>query len=359
MINVKYRFVFSQFEVDPEITPTARSGASPFTVASKQLLADEMADYRARGSKNKAMDNQGIEWYTGTLTDLGKALKPMTTDDREQFATMIEQFGSDAYVIDQYVEGVARLRNSVDSRLSYQGAELMTTGKITGNNGEGTAEFYSQKAEIPAENFVNAGKTAWSDPSADLIQLMRTIEDKYRDRTGDDQPFKWQIPLKMWRDVFLTNTKLNANVQNYRATRELPITKEGLIIEDWVIDYITVLGVLSPIEIIQEGSIESLNDVRREVKGWANDIAVFRPRGYAGLIKRAAIYDAEKARKYASKTVERSVAYLENGLYGLVNKTSFNTDGYPEWHTDIYATLAPALTEFPYHVIVKTSQADA
>ena len=358
MLNVNYTFAYQHFVNASMPTETQPSGEALFRVFAKKNVADEMADFRAPLSDNTAMDKTGFTDYMGTIPDIGKGFYEKAAE-RYQKEKLFEQFGNDATLVNNYIDDLQKLRNTVDSRLSWMAASLMSTGQIIGVNTEGGDVWYKHKAEIPASNFVKAGgDNVWSDPNCDLVKQMRQIEQDYRESTGDEQPMKWNITLNMWRNIFMKNAQLKADIINYRKLNIEAYSINGTLAEDWVNEYLNALGLLSPIEIVKEGEVEVEKglDNRRSVKGWADNIAVFRPRGNAGEFEYTSNLDMLFAQKYQSPSVVKTTASLSGGLMGLILSTVDNA-GYPEWHTDLFCSATPALTEFPYHVIVNTATA--
>lgn len=354
LINVNYKFAYENFAVDPTILDTNADGVTPFVVTNKVAQADGMADFKAPMAQNTGIDLAGSTAYTGSIGNFGKGLNPVTVADREKQAKIIAQFGSESPLVKDYIEQVQMLQNHLDSTLSWMAGKMLTEGKILADDG-----FYSIDAKLPTANKVTAGKKAWTEASADILDYMNKIETNYRERTGDLQPMKWQIPLYMWRNSFLTNAGIKAKINALRTARELPLSNGGTVLEDWVIQYIQELGLTSPIEIVKEGEVKVGLDTRTDVKGWDNKYAVLRPIGYAGLIMHGEILKAKVFSSYQSKSVQRQIAYMNSGIYALINSVFEDANGMPVFKTDMEAACAPVLTEVPAHVVVDTSTADA
>lgn len=110
---------------------------------------------------------------------------------------------------------------------------------------------------------------------------------------------------------------------------------------------------LFPISIVSEKQ----RDVTGVVNGWEANVAVLRPLGYAGTVKRTDILDREMYDKYGASDITRVFASSANGLYTIMN-TTLNNGNLKEWHTDLMMSAVPVLEEFLYHVIVDTQTAD-
>lgn len=361
MLQTKYRFAYRHFEIGGLTLPTSSKGEATFRVLVKQTRPDEMADFRAPLSATTQMDKGGAIDYLGSIPELGKGFFE-TTAERYQKEKIVEELGTnaiDTQLVANYIKDLQSLKNTIDSRMSNMGAQLISTAKIKGFNAANeNVIWYKQDAPVPAENFVKAGAKVWTDTSADLIEQMQAIETEFRDRTGYEGAMKWNITLNMWRNVFLKNEKLKADVINYRTVSDKPVSLGNAMAEEWVNEYLTALNLTAPIEIIEEGEVLAGVTVRKSVRGWDDKIAVLRPVGYAGEIQHTTTLDKTFAERFKSPVVERMVASLgDGGIMTLVNYTKDDGNGYPVWGTDLFCPATPSLYEFPYHVIVDTSTA--
>lgn len=362
MLQVKYKFAYKHFEIGDMTLPTGASGESIFRVALEKTRPDEMADFRSPLSSTTQMDEAGAEEYLASIPELGKGFME-TASERYQKEQIVDTFGTNAIetrIISKYIEKLQSLKNTIDSRLSNMAAQLLSTGKIRGFNADNESViWYKQEAPIPKENFVKAGALVWTSPSVDLIEQMQKIEEDFRERTGYEGAMKWNITLNMWRNVFLKNKQLKDDVTNYRTVSEKPVSLGGSMAEEWVNEYLTALNLTSPIEIIEEGEVLAGIKTLKSVRGWNDNIAVLRPVGYAGEIQHTITLDKVFAERFKSTVVEKMVASLGEGdIMTLVNYTKDNA-GLPVWGTDLFCAATPSLYEFPYHVIVDTSQADS
>ena len=362
MLKTNYNFVYQNFKVNPNIVPIGADGDMSFTVRQKINEPDGMADIKGALAKNIAIDQKGSSVYSGTLTNFGRALNPITVLDLEQKEKVMAQFGSDSPLVMDYIENIQILKNYADSRLSNMAGQIMSTGKIKAyNDSTNGIIMYPLDAQVPSANKVTAGTKVWSASDCNILDQMSKIETNYRNSTGDLQPMKWQIPLYMWRNVFLTNSKLKEDIIAWRKLNDMTTTDGKTVMEEWVVSFINNIGLTSPIEVITEGGVEvgEAPNARKDVKGWANTVAVLRPVGFAGDILHGEILKAKLSSKYASGTVQKMVAYINGGIYALINSIKYDDDGYPVLHTDMEGCAVPVLTETPAHVIVDTATADA
>jgi len=360
LLQVKYRFAYKHFTIAGATLPTGSHGEAIFRVGVKTIRPDEMANFRAPLSSTTQMDRSGFEDFMGTIPEIGKGFME-SASERYQKEKIVEQFGTDAIttqLIGNYIADLQSLKNTVDLRLSNMAAQVMSTGCIKGVNADNEdVAWYKLDVPVPDANRVKAGEKVWTASDCDLIAQMRQIEDDFRERTGYDGAMKWNITLNMWRNVFLKNAKLRDDIMNYRKIAEKPYSLGGTLSEDWVNEYLNAMGLLSPIEVIEEGEVLSGVSVRKSVKGWSDSVAVLRPLGVAGEIQHTGTLDAVFAERFKSPVVERQTATVDQ-IMTVINTTTDNA-GYPEWHTDIFCAAVPTLTEYPYHVIVDTSVASA
>lgn len=361
MLQSKYLFAYRHFEIGNMTLPTGAHGEAVFRIVASKPRQDEMADFRAPLSATTQMDRNGVEEYLGSIPELGKGFIETATE-RYQKEKIVEELGTnviDTQLVSNYIKDLQALKNTIDSRLSNMAAQLLSTGKISGFNAENEGViWYKQDAHIPAENYVKSGALTWDDPDVDLVEQMQKIEQDFRDRTGYEGAMKWNVTLNMWRNIFLKNEKLKADVVNYRTIAEKPVSLGSSMATEWVNEYLTALNITSPIEIIDEGEVLSGISIRKPVRGWEDKIAVLRPVGYAGIIQHTTTLDRTFAERFKSPVVEKMVASIgEGGIMTLVNYTK-DEAGLPVWGTDLFCAAAPSLYEFPYHVIVDTSEAE-
>lgn len=360
MLTNNYTFWRENFSVASGIIEPDENGVMSFTVTNKIIEPDGMAEFKGSSlAKNTGIDFKGSNVYSGSLPVMGKALNPRTVLDREKDAKIIAQFGSDSRLVKDYIESIQTLKNYVDSRISNMAGQIMSTGAIVGKNDSTSGiQLYGFDAQIPTANKVTAGTKVWTATDCDILDQMYTIEEDYRQRTGDLSPHKWQIPLYMWRNSFLKNAKLKASAKDWLVANDRPVASGGTIAESTIISYINGVGLTSPIEIVLEGEVEKGIAYQKNVQGWANNVAVFRPTGFAGQVLKGEILKAKLSASYKSNSMERTVAYLDSGVMALINSID-HSEEFPKWLTDIECCAAPVLTEAPYHVIVDTTTADS
>ena len=353
MIRSNHNFWRQKFTVDPNITPTAADGTATFTSKLRKPESGSLLHWRSPLSDTIVRDKQGVQYYTGIIGDFisdGFREQAMEREYKEQ--QFIENFGNDAMLIAQFANEVQALVDSADQTLSNMGAQLISKGHIYYNYGQGiTGGLY--KAEIPAENFITAGDKAWTDPECKLLDQMREIENKFKDAWGLDIPMQWEVPYDMWHNVILKNKQVLTWVLENRKVNNQVVVDDMIVTEAMVKEYIGTFEGVSPIVVIEEKQ----KNEGVTVHGWKQNVAVLRPRGYAGVIRHTTILDQKMYEKYGSNLISRVFAKTLDGLCTVENIT-LNNGSMREWQTHLLMSATPSLDEFIWHVIVDTTTAD-
>ena len=353
MIRSNHNFWRQKFTVDPNITPTAADGTATFTSKLRKPESGSLLHWRSPLSDTIVRDKQGVQYYTGIIGDFisdGFREQAMEREYKEQ--QFIENFGNDAMIIAQFANEVQALIDSADQTLSNMGAQLISKGHIYYNYGQGiTGGLY--KAEIPAENFIKAGDKAWTDPDCKLLDQMREIENKFKDAWGLELPMQWEVPYDMWHNVILKNKQVLTWVLENRKVNNQVVVDDMIVTEAMVKEYIGTFEGVSPIVVIEEKQ----KNEGVTVHGWKQNVAVLRPRGYAGVIRHTTILDQKMYEKYGSNLISRVFAKTLDGLCTVENIT-INNGNMREWQTHLLMSATPSLDEFIWHVIVDTTTAD-
>ena len=94
------------------------------------------------------------------------------------------------------------------------------------------------------------------------------------------------------------------------------------------------------------------------VHGWKAGVAVLRPAGIAGYMRRTTIKDTELFTKYGNSVNSYSFTPALNGLATVRNSVIVNGN-FKEWHTDVVLAGVPSLDQFLYHYIIDTTTANS
>ena len=353
LIRSNIGFVYQKFRIDPEITPTQPDGSATFISKQRQMKMATMAHMRAPLGDTVYRKDANAKFYTGVIPDFTPDGFMETAAEREYKAKRFAEFGNDAFLISQYADKLQTLIDGADMTLSYLGAQLLSKGFAIYDQGEGlTGNLY--KAEVPAENFVKAGEKAWTDPDCMILDQMVQIEKDFEDKWGAKYSMQWEVTYDMFHKVFLKNKQVIDFVKSYRFFADKQITDKMVITESMFREAIVEFEELSPIVIIEEKQNDVNNGI---VHGWKDGVAVYRPKGYAGMIRHSENLDSYLYQRYGNNLIAQSFATTNNGLYTIANLTVPN-GRLKEWQTQLMFQAIPSLDEFLYHVIVDTTSAN-
>lgn len=351
IILERQAFWKKQFTVDPLLTTRNYDGTATYSTTVRKRQVDNMLDMRAPLGETEVRDKKGLEVYTGSIPDFAAKGFVETAMEREARIRMFESyFGNDAEILNAYADNIQDMVDEAHYTLSNMAAQVLSTGKIVYNYGTGIKGNIA-KMPIPTENFVNAGTAAWADPACKLLDQMEKIEQDYRDRTESTLAMKWQVTRDTFYNVILKNKQVIDYVTWYRRVNEMPTLVDWNINKEMFDQAFATNEKISPIEIIDERQ----RNEGAPVRGWAQGIAVLRPVGYAGVLKRADILDKEMINKYGSSVI--SVAFANTDIFTFMN-TTLNNGRMKEWHTDMFVAAVPVLEEFYDHIIVDITTAD-
>lgn len=354
LIRANHTFWAQKFKVDPQITPTNQEGEAIFISRMRQIQSGVMMDMRAPLGDSTPEDKHGLAYYSGAIPEFISKGTVEKATERDYKEKLFEQFG-DAALVAAYATDVLQSKlDSANQTLSNMAAQLLSTGKIVYTAGQGI-HGNVLKAEIPAENFKKAGAKVWTAQDAKILDQMVKIEEDIREEKGLELKFQWEITRQMFVDVFMNNAQVVEWVKHmYELDKGIALSSALSATYDMVTDAIAKFPNLSPIVIVEEKQNDTEQGV---VQGWSKDIAVLRPVGYAGLIRRTTIKDVELFSKYGNGVNSYSFANALNGLATIANSVIVNGN-FKEWHTHLILAAVPSLDEFLYHYIINTKEAE-
>lgn len=353
LIRANHTFWAQKFRVDPQITPTNAEGEAIFKSTMRQLESGFLMDMRAPLGDSVPEDKKGLAYYSGVIPEFISKGTVEKATERDYKEKLFEQFG-DAALLAAYATDVLQSKlDSANQTLSHMGAQLLSTGKIIYNQGVGI-QGNVLKADIPTENFLKAGAKVWSDTSARLLdQIVKMVED-IREKVGLDLQFQLEIERKQFLEAFMKNEQVIEWVRYLNVINNTPLPERAVMTEDLVKNALARFEGLPPIVIVEEKQKDTENGI---VHGWKEGVAVLRPLGYAGFIRRTTIKDVELFTKYGNKVNDYSFAPALNGLAQVANSVIVNGN-FKEWHTHVIMAAVPSLDEFLYHYIIDTTTAD-
>lgn len=353
MIHANHTFWSEKFRVDPQITPTNQEGEAIFISRMRKMEGGVLMDMRAPLGDSVPEDVKGQDYYSGAITEfISKGFVEKATE-RDYKEALFAQFG-DASLVSEYATDVLQSRlDGANQTLSHMSAQLLSTGKIIYKAGVGI-QGNVLKAEIPASNFLKAGKKVWTDTTARLLDQIVEIVDSINDTTG--LPIQWQleVPKDMFKNCFLKNEQVIEWVRYMNIINNQTLPERLIVTRDMAIPALKAFEGLPPIVIVEEKQKDADSKM---VHGWKDGIAVLRPVGYAGLVRRTTIKDTELFTKYGNSVNSYSFAPALNGLATIRNSVIVNGN-FKEWHTDLVMAAVPSLDEFLYHYIIDTQTAN-
>ena len=361
LIKANHIFWREKFLVDPMVTPTNAEGEAVFTSRMRQLETGVLMDMRAPLGDSKPEDVKGMQAYQGTIQEfISKGTVEKATErlyKEKYFASL-----GDAELVARYAIDVLQPKiDSANQTLSYMSAYLLSHGNLAYKQGEGMQGNIYQPY-IPATNYRKAGAKVWADTEAPLLEIMRQHEREIKDATGLNIAWQWEVTRDMFENVILKNKQVIQWIKDMYLVDSSQIAVgtnniTGLVVnEDNFYKYVGKFQGLSPIVIVEEKQKDTYNGV---VSGWKEGIAVFRPAGYAGLVRRTTIADVELLRpEWTNPNNIYSFAPALEGLAVVRNATIANGN-LKEWHTDVVLAATPSLDEFLYHYIIDTTKANA
>lgn len=353
LIRANHMFWAQKFRIDPQITPTNAEGEAIFKSTMRQLESGVLMDMRAPLGDSIPEDKKGLAYYSGVIPEFISKGTVEKATERAYKEDLFEQFG-DAALIAAYATDVLQSKlDSANQTLSHMGAQLLSTGKIIYNQGVGI-QGNVLKADIPAENFLKAGEKVWSDTSARLLDQIVEMVEKIREERGLDLQFQLEITRKQFLEAFMKNEQVIEWVRYLNVINNTPLPERAVMTEDLVKNALARFEGLPQIVIVEEKQKDTENGI---VHGWKEGVAVLRPLGYAGFIRRTTIKDVELFTKYGNNVNSYSFASALNGLAQIANSVIVNGN-FKEWHTHVIMAAVPSLDEFLYHYIIDTTTAD-
>lgn len=353
LIRANHTFWTQKFRIDPQITPTNAEGEAVFKSTMRKLESGVLMDMRAPLGDSIPEDKKGLAYYSGVIPEFISKGNIEKATERAYKEDLFAQFG-DAALIAAYATDVLQSKlDSANQTLSHMSAQLLSTGKIIYNQGVGI-QGNVLKADIPSENFLKAGASVWSDTSARLLdQIVKMVED-IREAQGLDLQFQLEITRKQFLEAFMKNEQVIEWVRYLNVINNTPLPERAVMTEDLVKNALARFEGLPPIVIVEEKQKDLENGI---VHGWKEGVAVLRPLGYAGFIRRTTIKDVELFTKYGNNVNSYSFAPALNGLAQVANSVIVNGN-FKEWHTHVIMAAVPSLDEFLYHYIIDTTTAD-
>lgn len=361
LLDVKQPYWPTAFTLDPNPIITEGEGNASFTVKMRYPEHAMMMDMRAPLTGGRLAE-EGEEYsYSGSIADFIAPVWEEKATERLYKEKLFARYGNDAVLIQGYAQNVLKPRiEAGNMALDYMGVMAETKGFVKYDKGNGIkGRLY--KADIPSENFVNAGQKAWTDPDCPILDQMAQIEEEAKERFGKEFPMQWKFDEAMLKNVFLKNKqvieyiKLGWLTAHGQLINQLDAAPASLINEDNFNKYVvgTYPG-LSPIKFVKV----RVYDNKTLINPWPDGIATLTPAGYSGRVFRTQILDEEVYSRFANKAVDFSFARAGNGLFLVMNSTL--PDGALKmWQTKVFMSAVPVIDDWLFRTIVNTKVANS
>lgn len=353
LINANHMFWTEKFRVDPNITPTNQEGEAVFISRMREIESGVLMDMRAPLGDSVPEDKKGIAYYSGVIPEFISKGTVEKATERDYKEKLFEQFGDVALVAAYATDVLQSKIDSANQTLSNMSAQLLSTSKIIYKSGVGI-QGNVLKAEVPAANFLKAGTKVWTDTTARLLDQIVEIVEDIKDKTGIAN---WQLEVTkdQFKNCFLKNAQVIEWVRYMNIINNQPLPERLVLSRDMAMSALASFEGLPPIIIIEEKQKDADSTI---VHGWKAGVAVLRPAGIAGYMRRTTIKDTELFTKYGNSVNSYSFTPALNGLATVRNSVIVNGN-FKEWHTDVVLAGVPSLDQFLYHYIIDTTTANS
>ena len=353
LINANHMFWTEKFRVDPNITPTNQEGEAVFISRMREIESGVLMDMRAPLGDSVPEDKKGIAYYSGVIPEFISKGTVEKATERDYKEKLFEQFGDVALVAAYATDVLQSKIDSANQTLSNMSAQLLSTSKIIYKSGVGI-QGNVLKAEVPAANFLKAGAKVWTDTTARLLDQIVEIVEDVKDKTGIAN---WQLEVTkdQFKNCFLKNAQVIEWVRYMNIINNQPLPERLVLSRDMAMPALASFEGLPPIVIIEEKQKDADSTI---VHGWKAGVAVLRPTGIAGYMRRTTIKDTELFTKYGNSVNSYSFTPALNGLATVRNSVIVNGN-FKEWHTDVVLAGVPSLDQFLYHYIIDTTTANS
>ena len=358
IFKTNYGWYLTQGRIATNLTPTDANGIATFSVKARKLEAAKLMNMRAPLGETTQGDKKGFDWYSSSIPDFISEGFRETALARDYRIRQYEEFGNDADLVAEWADNVQARMDSLDTTMNFLTANLMSKGYMDYTGIAKGIQAPIAKALIPEANFKKAGAKAWTDPSVNILALMKKLEYEYRDeRGGYSGPVTWQMTRNFYHNVFLENKSIKDLwiswcKANYKAY------VEGLNVsqEEFNKAFADINGV-SPIEIVTEQERNETFTTDTRIQSWPDNIVVLRPAGKVVEFQRKEIMDRRMITNLGNNLIKSVFATTNNGLGLLVNEESAS-GRFKEWSTKLMLAAVPSLTDFPDHVIIDTNETE-
>ena len=353
LLHANHTFWREKFRVDSNIIPTPPKGKASFTQTMRQTETGGVMDMRAPLGDSVPAERGNLAFYTGVIPDFITKGFVETAMEREYREELFDQFDDRALIAAFANDFLQPALDSVNQTLSNMAAQIMSKGNIVWNYGDG-AKTPILKADIPTENFLKAGAVVWSDTTnCKILDQIRKIYHDVQEHLGISMPMQLEVTRNCWNNYFLKNAQVLEQIRYQRSLGNVLMPQVFEANTEMAMEAIKNVDGLPTIVIVEEAQYDTASGTT--IHGWSDSVAVLRPMGYAGLIRRTNILDEKIYKKYGTNLIERNFTQALGGVATIMNSV-INNGNLKEWHSDCMMSAVPALDEFLYHFIIDTTQ---
>lgn len=360
LLYIRPHYFNTAFTIDPNPVPTNEKGVASFTVEAQAPVHTTVMDMRAPLGEGKPLEEGEVLSYSGSIADFIAPTYKQTAMERMYQERLMAKYGNDAAILKGYATNELAPRIEAGySSLDYMAIRAETTGKLHYGIGRGIKKNI-YKADIPQENFVNAGPKAWTDPDADILTSVMNIQEAAWLRWGQEIPMQ----LKVTEDFFLNVIMKNENIINTLKTNWL--TAQGQLVaginnvSNWVVTeenfnryVVSSIPNFPKLTIVKSKQLVN----GQLVDPWESGVAVLCPVGYVGKILRTDILDEEVYSRFANNACQFAFSRTADGLMLVMNSVLPN-GSLKEYQTQVMMSACPVLTNFPWSILISTNTAD-
>jgi len=353
LLHANHTFWREKFRVDSNIIPTPPKGKASFMQTMRHTETGGVMDMRAPLGDSVPAERGNLAFYTGVIPDFITKGFVETAMEREYREELFDQFDDRALIAAFANDFLQPALDSVNQTLSNMAAQIMSKGNIVWNYGDG-AKTPILKADIPTENFLKAGAVVWSDTTnCKILDQIRKIYHDVQEHLGISMPMQLEVTRNCWNNYFLKNAQVLEQIRYYRSLGNVLMPQVFEANTEMAMEAIRNMDGLPTIVIVEEAQYDTASGTT--IHGWSDSVAVLRPMGYAGLIRRTNILDEKIYKKYGTNLIERNFTQALGGVATIMNSV-INNGNLKEWHSDCMMSAVPALDEFLYHFIIDTTQ---
>lgn len=358
------------FVVDRMPTPKQPNGSYAYTIQSMTMKQAPMMDFVTDFAEKPEINKGGHREWTSTIPSLAIGNHD-TVLSLEQLSDMIEEYGNDFAIMEQYKVNVGDLISAGESAMDRMAAQTLSTGYLQGWEGQGLGLANPLGNGMTEDKFIEPSVNLQAVDTEILTWYEKFISDLCEDYHLPKKGFfKLSIADERLRDGWAKNEQVIAEVGAWKARQSqgtvvivnqdsqsaLSTSAFGSVtVEDIVAYSKSMESVIPPIEIQVESQNENLLTGIQNGRGWNVNNEVLSPIGMAGVIKWTNIREISLSQKWVSPSVPKTYAYAMNRIIGIMNSV-FDNGGYPDFHQDAMMSARPALTDFENRFIIQTNK---